>query len=231
MLNLYWAHDRTIENAYIITVTGNAISEEMSERCLLSCLANGMTPVVWSAYDGTGESIVEPPNMEPSLAMRMLKVTNHYLTKSEVACMLSHISLWMRCVIIDRPIVILEHDAIISTPIKTIDSYGSIVYLGGAEWESGKWPICTIPPHATQGPNVHFICRAHAYAIDPQIAKNLVAHVLNMGIYTSADMMLRSDLFSIVHQGPHAYDLPGETTIVGRKEVGGTQLYNPDLKY
>lgn len=230
MLNLYYSHNTEVESAYIITIKSNKTSEKLSKRCQDSCSKVEMPAKVWYAYDGTGETIVEPEHLKDDSVMSMLKVTNHYLTKSEVSCILSHISLWLRCIKLDRPIVILEHDAIMVKKVQQLGSYNAIVYLGGVEWASNSFNICDIPPHGSEGPNVHFICRAHAYAIDPQVAKNLVAHVLKMGIYTSADCIMRTDLFNITHMGLNAFDAPGKSTMISRKTEWGTQVYNPDLK-
>jgi len=60
--------------------------------------------------------------------------------------------------------------------------------------------------------------RAHAYAIDPQVAKNMLAHVIKYGIHESLDLMLRADIFPVVQMGLYASDVPGETTITDRKK-------------
>ena len=228
MLNLFYSHNAEIENAYIITIKDNKISEKLSERCQDSCIKVGMLFKIWHAYDGTGKNIIEPDHLKDDTVMSMLKITNHYLTKSQVSCMLSHISLWLHCIKLDKPIIILEHDAIIVKKIQYLPSYNAIVYLGGAEWASNNFKICDIPLHGSDGPNVRFICRAHAYAVDPQVAKNLVAHVLKMGIYTSADCFMRADLFNITHKGLNAFDISGESTI--RESESNTHIRNDDLK-
>ena len=46
--------------AYIITLKGNKISEEMSKRCQKSCDDVGMPYHVWDAFDGTSGSIHYP---------------------------------------------------------------------------------------------------------------------------------------------------------------------------
>lgn len=190
---------------------------------------------VWEAFDGTKEGeILIPPSLKDDRFMKMIKLTDHYMTKSEVACALSHISLWAHCAEIDRPIVILEHDSIMVKAMKVHGSYNSIVYLGGIEWAEENWPIVPIPPHASDGPNCRFICRAHAYSIDPTMANNLLSHVLKMGIVAPLDMMLRADLFHITHQGLFAYDKvydrDGTTTITGRPSGGRSPNRNDDLK-
>lgn len=165
--------------------------------------------------------------------MRMLKVTDHYLTRGEVACALSHISLWAHCVKIDRPIVILEHDSIVVKKFEMMSTYNSVVYLGGSEWAEQGWNMYPIPPHASEGPNYLFICRAHAYAIDPVVAKNLLSHVLKMGICAPLDIIMKADLFNISHQGLFAYDknidLVNDTTIKSRPKAGRTTDRNDNL--
>lgn len=234
-LNLYYSYNNTVENAYIITVKGNAQSEKISARCQQSCDMVGMPYKVWDAYDGTGTGIITPSHLVDDSVMRLMKITDHYLTRGEVACALSHISLWSHCAKIDRPIVILEHDSVMVRKFESHDSFNTIVYLGGAEWAKQNWGIYPIPPHASEGPNYHFICRAHAYSIDPQMAKNLLAHVIKMGICAPLDIMMRADLFNITHQGLFAYDdnvdAVNDTTIKARPVEGRTTKRNDGMEY
>lgn len=233
MKSLYRADVIDVDSAYIITVKGNEASEEYSKRCQASCVRVGMPFKVWDAFDGTGSSIVPPSHVDT--ITQIVKVTDHYMTRGEVACALSHISLWSHCALIDKPIVILEHDAIMVKKFTQHLSYNTIVYLGGREWEKGNWPILPIPPHASEGPNYHFICRAHAYSIDPTMAKNLLSHVIKMGICAPLDIMIRADLFNITHQGLYAYDQNlnniSDTTIKARPEAGRTTKRNDKLEY
>lgn len=235
MLNLNRNNSTQIESAYVITVNGNANSEKYSARCVQSCNDIGMPIKVWEAYDGTKPGGITPPVMlKDDRLMSMMKITDHYLTRGEVACALSHISLWEHCAAIDRPIVILEHDAVMCKKIEEVQSYNSIVYLGGSEWTHQGWKIYPIPPHASEGRNYLFICRAHAYAIDPQMAKNLLSHVLKMGIHAPLDIMMRADLFNITHQGVHAYDIMSDkedTTIAARPFEGRTTKRNDNLEW
>lgn len=232
MKSLFRSNDVNVDSAYIITVRNNEVSERYSRRCQQSCEQVGMPYKVWDAFDGTKGSIVTPPQCENETITRIVKITDHYLTRGEVACALSHISLWAHCAIIDKPIVILEHDAIMVKKFESCDSYNSIVYLGGAEWVKHKWQMFTIPPHASEGPNNLFICRAHAYCIDPIVAKNMIAHVLSRGIFAPLDIMMRADIFNITHKGLYAYDDPNnDTTIKSRPANGRTIRRNDSLAW
>lgn len=230
-LNLFYNYTTQVDRAYIITIPGHKTSESLSSRAQASCQQISMPYQVWDAFDGTGNDITVPSQCAQSDFFSILKISDHYLTRGEVACALSHISLWHHCARIDKPVVILEHDAIMVRKFEYHESYNSIVYLGGREWVTQGWPMYDIPPHASEGPNYHFICRAHAYSIDPAMAKNLLAHVIKMGICAPIDIMLRADLFHITHNGLYAYDDPvQETTILARPAQGRSTTRNDDLK-
>jgi hypothetical protein len=233
-LNLFYSRNITVDDAYIITVKGNESSERYSLRCQQSCANVGMPYVVWDAFDGTKGPITTPEHSKNCSLIPMLKVTDHYMTRGEVACALSHISLWVHCAKIDKPIIIMEHDSIMIQKFTQMNSLNSIVFLGSNEWVEQKWPVYPIPPHASEGPNYLFICRAHAYAIDPLMAKNLIAHVLKMGIHAPLDIMLRADLFNITHQGVFAFDKnvnnSTDTTILARPATGRTTERNDKLE-
>lgn len=229
MDSLYWSHDmNNVYGAFIIRVQGNETSETLAQRCAASCDQVGQLYEYWDAYDGIAGEI-KPPSHHNTV-MDLLKVTNHYLTRGEVACALSHISLWVKCIQLDRPIVILEHDAIMLKPYKIHPLYNSIGYLGGVEQAQKGWQVKSIPPFASDGPNYHFICRAHAYAIDPIVAKNMLSHVIKMGIYTSLDMIIRADIFQIHQFDLYAYDSFAGTTIPGRPREGRTTIKNDRLE-
>ena len=228
-MSLFYKYDMSIDKAYIIRVVGHTSSEEKAKRCADSCDTVGQAWEYWDAYNGLAESIIYPKHH--GQFVDLLKVTDHYMTRGEVACALSHISLWVKCVQQDKPLVILEHDSVMIKPYPTHAVYNSICYLGSNEQVNQGWQIMPTPPHASEGPNYHFICRAHSYAIDPAVAKNLLAHVLKFGICTSLDMFIRADLFPIHQMGVFAYDVKdADTTILGRSLDGRSTKRNDNLE-
>jgi hypothetical protein len=54
--------DRAIESAYVITVRGNEISEDMARRCIQSCRDKNVPVKVWEAFDGQSRVDVKTPN-------------------------------------------------------------------------------------------------------------------------------------------------------------------------
>lgn len=234
MLNLYYSWNTIVENAYIITIKGHEKSETYSKRCQQSCINVGMPYKIWYGYDGTKNPIEEPDHLKNSEIMSMFKIIDHYLTRTEVACFLSHASLWAHCVKIDQPIVILEHDAVMVNKISELEHYNSITYLGGADWEKPVEHKFKIPIHgAGRGPNFHYICHAFAYAIDPQSAKNILSYALQNGINNSADSFLRTDIFNLSYQGMFAYEARAkinDTMMLNRADDHEFRKFNPNLE-
>ena len=229
MKSLFFSYNMDVEKAYIIRVKGNDDSEKQALNCAVSCNKVGMPFQYWNAYNGISDEIIVPEHHNS--IMKMIKVTDHYLTRGEVACALSHISLWAKCVEQDQPIVILEHDTVMTAAYTTHHVFNSIAYLGSNEQAHQGWGVFPTPPHASEGPNYHFICRAHSYAIDPAVAKNMLAHVLKFGITAPLDIILRADIFPIHQMGMYAHDISKETTtILGRPLEGRKTTRNDALK-
>ena len=218
MLTLNRNYSLQVESAYIITIQNHKISEDQAIACAESCDSVGQKHQTWWAFDGTSGAIQVPENLKSQNWLKWIKVVDHHLSVTEVACALSHISLWAHCIEVDQPIIVLEHDAIMVQAYQTHPYYNAIAYLGSLEQKKGTMPVTPIPPHGTLNPNYHMICRAHAYALDPAMANQLLSHVLRLGIHESLDVMIRPELFTIVQPGFYAYDNFQTTTIVNRKK-------------
>ena len=233
-MNYYNKHEMSIEGTYIISIQGNKVSEQLTQQCLASCKEVGQPNVqVFPAFDATdskvkvqkhdlglpiGElgSIKVPQFLQGQAFLNFLRLKRCNLLMTQIACFLSHYSLWCMCLDKDKPIVILEHDAVMVKPYLRHHYINNIVYLGGCEQKEGSLRSNdTIPPHASDQQGLdRFICRAHAYAIDPIMAKNLVSYAINHGIITTADAMMRYDMFGIVQEGIYAYDNPHDLSTI-----------------
>ena len=241
-MNYYNHYEMGVEGTYIISILGNKVSEQLTQQCLESCQKIGQPNVnIWPAFDATDSPIkiqdhdlgkpigemgtIKVPEMLKGQAfINFLRLRRSDLLMTQIACFLSHYSLWCMCLDKDQPIVILEHDAIMVKEYLRHNYYNNIVYLGGCEQVEGSLNSTdTVPPHASdQKGSDRFICRAHAYAIDPAIAKNLVAYSIHHGLITTADAIMRCDMFGIVQDGVYAYDKPhGLSTITEDGRVAG----------
>lgn len=205
---LHYGYDRTISDAYIISLKNNSLSQKFTERCAKSCESVGRSYKIWEGFDGNSGEIIVPEVHKNKTYLSWLKVYNTDLTPTQIGCFISHFSLWCHCIEIDSPIVILEHDTVMISPFDIHDAFSTIIYLGSREQYNGE-RVYLIPPHATDyNGHVRSICRAHAYSIDPAAAKNLVSYTIKHGIYESLDIYMRADLFSIIQLGLYAYDDP-----------------------
>ena len=233
-MNYYNQHEMNIEGTYIISIQGNKVSEQLTQQCLASCEKVGQPNVnVFPAFDATGSkvkvqqhdlglpvgelgSIKVPEFLQGQAFLNFLRLKRCDLLMTQIACFLSHYSLWCMCLDKDRPIVILEHDAVMVKPFLRHNYLNNIVYLGGSEQKAGSLrDTDTIPPHASDQQGLdRFICRAHAYSIDPIMAKNLVSYAIHHGIITTADAMMRYDMFGIVQEGVYAYDNPHDQSTI-----------------
>ena len=225
-MNYYNQHEMVIEGTYIISIQGNEVSQKLTQQCVESCEKVGQPNVkVFPAFDATdskikvqkhdlgipiGElgTIKVPEFLQGQVFLNFLRLKRCDLLMTQIACFLSHYSLWCMCLDKDRPIVILEHDAVMVKQYLRHNYLNNIVYLGGSEQIKGTLKDTdTIPPHASDQQGLdRFICRAHAYSIDPIMAKNLVSYAIRHGIITTADAMMRYDMFGIVQNGVYAYD-------------------------
>ena len=241
-MNYYNHYDINVEGTYIISIQGNKVSEKLTQQCLASCEKVGQPNVrVFPAFDATdspvkiqdhdlGKPIGEmgtikvPEMLKGQAFINFLRLRRADLLMTQIACFLSHYSLWCMCLDKDKPIVILEHDAMMVKQYLKHNYYNNIVYMGGVEQYSGTMGMTgNVPPHASDQKGLdRFICRAHAYAIDPAIAKNLVAYSIHHGLITTADAIMRCDMFGIVQDEVYAYDNPhGLSTITEDGRVAG----------
>ena len=241
-MNYYSQLEMAVEGTYIISIAGNEVSQKLTQHCYESCQKVGQPNVhVFPAFDATdspikiqdhdlGKPIGEmgtikvPEILKGQAFINFLRLRRSDLLMTQIACFLSHYSLWCMCLDKDQPIVILEHDAIMVKEYLRHKYYNNIVYLGGCEQVKGSLHANdTVPPHASDQKGLdRFICRAHAYAIDPAMAKNLVAYSIHHGLITTADAIMRCDMFGIVQDGVYAYDKPhGLSTITEDGRVAG----------
>ncbi len=203
--SLMYSYSDDVENAYIITIDGNKDSDMLSKRCAKSCIDVGQPYKIWKAFDGTNKNEVKvPENLKDQSWLKLLKFTSYKMTISEIACALSHISLWVRCIEVDRPIVILEHDAVLINSYKKHAFRNSICWLGNlngaSQYIDGAFPL-TSPPMPGETKNTIHIDTCQAYAVDPLSANQLLISVLDRGIYAPVDIMIKSNKFCITQTG------------------------------
>lgn len=209
---LNFSHDKQIESAYIISLPNNEISKKHTKKCIESCEKINLQYKIQEGFDGTDKKTIKiPKHLKNESWVNWIKVLNQNLRITEVCCFLSHLSLWIKCIELDKPIIILEHDALMLKPFNIHNIPNCIIYLGSNyQLKINNFNMV----YGQLNQNYRFMYCAHAYSIDPFIAKNLVSNVIKTGITHSLDAYIRSDLFAIHQEGFYAYnDDENNTTI------------------
>jgi len=223
-----------IDSYYIITLRGNKASEDYARRCKKSCVEAGVDPnIVYfsQAVDGTKEghemfyppgghwikyptqSYVYPPDINVSKLEGL--VGKDKISKTEAATFFSHYFLWRRCCYINRPIVILEHDALLLRELALFPFTNCLLYLGNEAHEAYDFSLDQyIKPAVRSNGRFEFMDRAHAYAVDPYMARNLIWKAWRKGINEPVDEFIRFEDFCIIQPVPFIATVQsGETTI------------------
>ena len=226
-------HTEQIESAYIITVNSSKTSVRMSDHLHKSCKNYGMNVSIWNAVDGLGDTILLPKHLQNQISMSLVCSRNNAMTNAEVACFLSHYSLWCHCIKINKPICIFEHDAVIVKPITEHHIRNAIQFLGCKSQLSSDNFAYT---RSAKNTNYFFMKGTHAYTIDPLVAKNMVSYVIKEGITKPLDIIMRDDIFTTYQYDIYAHEtdeitdgifLNSVSTIIGQRR----QFEEPRFDY
>lgn len=162
---------------------------------------------------------------------------------AEIATFFSHYNLWLKCIELNEPILILEHDAIISDELDLdiLKNFkGDLLNLGKPNWGSwfygqresewltkevgiSKRQICKNEHDIYQVWNNGYchcdsmwLFGAHGYLLNPIGAQKLVKEV-KKGILP-ADVYIRTTLLDIYDYLPHPISQNTEFTLIQRWE-------------
>lgn len=99
--------------SFVIYVKGHKTSEKYARMCADSCkgkfdceLFEGVTPETLAKF----EKRFDFPRMIPSRVDDMHKESQRLYTTKK-SCFLNHVRLWEKCIEIDEPIAVIEHDS------------------------------------------------------------------------------------------------------------------------
>jgi GR25 family glycosyltransferase involved in LPS biosynthesis len=128
-------------------------------------------------------------------------------------CFFSHWNLWNKCVELNEPIVILEHDAIIKSKWVSIEVSSALVKLHedySFKIDSNGW---IDPDGFVDSDSGQASASTHAYCITPEQANKLIHFAKNVGGYAT-DRMMGNKVFPVIHMG--------NPTIVARQNTYST---------
>jgi hypothetical protein len=177
----------TQPKTFVIAIKGHPISEKQLQDCLDSADKFDWNVEVFWGVDG--RTITSKTWEEEGLVPRLDKPT---MSRPGVqGCFLSHYSLWKTCIELDKPIIILEHDAIIQRPWVPMEINQDLVKLH--RHYAGKKP-------KIDNDSGSWSKSGHAYCLSPTHADALINFVKKVGAF-EADRLIGSNVISFTHLG------------------------------
>lgn len=181
--------------AYIITMKGRNISEELSADCVESCKKFDVPYEVFPAVQQDNVDIIyNQLQLKPFPGLKSFRNT-----KGVRGCFCSHYLLWKKCYETAEPLIVFEHDAVIirDIPESLMNSFTDVLildahsrtaknYLERLKEDHGNLVETKIAtPQKNMSikhyNNIH-IKGAHAYIIKPAGAKKLIEFTKKYGV-------------------------------------------------
>lgn len=174
-----------IDRALIIRREQVQLSKDYAQVCIDSCIEHNLPYEIIEA--------VEFLSCDEAFASVGVKKSPAYSnTQGNCCCHSSHIKAWRRIVELDKPCIILEHDAVVKGNVKDIDIIDMAVNTFGHR-VSSKDEYTPID-EARKMVQIPRSVGVHACALTPATAKWLIEHAEKNGIGIGIDrwlMMLR----------------------------------------
>ena len=177
----------TQPKTFVIAIKGHAISEAQLQDCLTS--ANEFNWDVEIFWGVNGNTLTADSWDEIGVIPLLDKPTMN--RKGTWGCFFSHWNLWHRCLTLNKPIIVLEHDAIIQKNWSSIEIDEAMIKLHRYykqknikhDEDSGVWSPST-----------------HAYCILPDHANKLINFAKSVGGYET-DRMMGDRVLKVNHLG------------------------------
>ena len=177
----------TQPKTFVIAIKGHAVSENQLQDCLISAEKfNWNVETFWGV---DGRTITDNTWTTEGIFPRLDKPT---MSRPGVqGCFLSHWALWKKCIELNEPIIILEHDAVIQGQWQPLEINESIIKLHRYykqknpkyDEDTGLWSAS-----------------GHAYCLLPTHANILIKFVKNKGAF-EADRIIGDKVIPFKHLG------------------------------
>lgn len=213
--------------AFVITLKGNEYSNQVADRCIKSAAKNGLIVerffginkeqaekfmqehnLVWTwANNNTSETYCR----KTGLRMHPYRTNDLRAIKG---CSMSHYCLWKKCVKLDEPILILEHDSVFLCPWPDKIKFNGICQINdpmgatrkGAWWSQQMKKRGTIGVHpktwVTNESERHIpdgLAGNSAYMIKPWAAQELIDKFSEIGVWPN-DATMCQQLFPYLEE-------------------------------
>lgn len=179
--------------AFVITILENEKSQKVADRCIASAKKFGV--------DVEKHAAMTPKRGAVSIAYKKEVPLNGFKERFSrfencLSAFLSHLSLWEKCVELNQPIIIFEHDAVVVNTLPLNVSFESLMSIGEPSY--GQYGI-----GGTIGVNKLFskpyLPGAHAYMLKPSGARELI-RVSKTGRARPTDVFINSAYFPWIQE-------------------------------
>ena len=195
---------------YVITIMENERSVQVADRCIKSGQVFGYKVEKHPAYT--------PQNCNVNQELDNLHydksgfIEKYSRPENCIAGFLSHHSLWTKCLELNEPIVIFEHDAVITNDIPNLVLF-DILNLGKPSY--GKFNTPTFIGYGSLVSKPYFP-GAHAYRITPKGAADLI----NEAQFSAGptDIYIHSSKFTLGEYYPWVAEARDSFTTIQKKE-------------
>ena len=166
--------------SFVIHTPGDSVSEKLATRCIESGKEFGLSIDI---VEGFPKSQARNYAIEHGLQFGFDYLEHHRirpLRDSQIAIFIAHRNLWSRCVVLNEPINIFEHDAYLIAPIQYFPFTGVMNYQRQI-WDDPDWvwhsKLQNLVDRDKKPGTAKYICLpgAAAYSITPSAAKKLLA--------------------------------------------------------
>jgi glycosyl transferase family 25 len=166
---------------FVIAIKGHSVSEAQLKDCLDSAEKFDWNVEIFWGVDG--RTITDEMWKLENICPRLDKPA---MNKPGVrGCFLSHWALWKKCIELDEPIIILEHDAIIQDQWQPLEINDSIIKLhryykqkrpkyddDTGLWSASGHAYCLLPSHADI--LIKFVKNKGAFEVDRIIGDKVI---------------------------------------------------------
>lgn len=166
---------------FVIALKDHEISLSQLNDCFDSAKTNNWK--IETFWGINGRNITEQD-------WKNIKVTPVTKKLGQRGCWFSHFLLWNKCVELNEPIVVLEHDAVIQRPWEPLEIDQSLIKL---HRHYRKDPMSHKWNHAITG---RWSPSTHAYCLTPDHASILIRAARSIGCY-NADVFMGDKIISV----------------------------------
>ena len=188
--------------AFVITVKDNEHSEAAADRCIKSAARYDLEVEKYYGYNHN-DDVIKIAQDEGIISIDRFRTNEYSRMPNVLAAFLSHRSLWKKCNIEEKPIIIFEHDAVVVDMVPVNAPFKHVMSIGKPSYGKYNTPmILGIGPLKSKP----YFPGAHAYMVRPSGA--------NMLLKTASQKAEPTDIFLNMYNFPwlqEYYPWPVET--------------------